>query len=534
MRLVPAMSVGAAVLVCTLGAGAEPQGGVGNGHADRFAMAFECAVCHIAAPGATALKGQDGEDVSPFYTWQATLMANSFRDPYFRAQLQKETAASGEAVQELCLRCHTPLLHHEARLAGERLPRLEHAADELEADEGVSCTVCHTIAAAELGEPTTYSGLPNFDDTRTIFGPFDDVLVRPMQSQVRYTPKRGDHVRSSAMCATCHTLHTEHAGVAFPEQTPYFEWRNSEFSDERDDADPDKVRSCQQCHMPEVGRMRIARSPMGFDFRDAKPRDGVRSHAIIGGNALILDMLGKYADELFVEAEPEQVQALAAATRTQLAEQTARLSISALQREGGTLAFSIDVENLTGHKFPTGYPSRRAWLEVQVRIGDRVVFTSGAVGADGRLLGVEHELGMPHVDLVEREDQVVVYELVATDPDGAPTTFLTRMVGKQKDNRLLPRGYRADGPHFGDTAPVGVDGDEDFVGGGDRVRWRVALPDDVEGRCEVRARLLYQSVPPVWVDALRDVEAEEAQRFVAYYEAAERLHEVVATARRPE
>jgi hypothetical protein len=28
----------------------------------------------------------------------------------------------------------------------------------------------------------------------------------------------------------------------------YLEWRNSEFSNERDGADPAKTRTCQQCH----------------------------------------------------------------------------------------------------------------------------------------------------------------------------------------------------------------------------------------------------------------------------------------------
>ena len=46
----------------------------------HFTISTACAVCHIAAPGATAMTSNDGEDVSPYYTWQATMMANSFRE----------------------------------------------------------------------------------------------------------------------------------------------------------------------------------------------------------------------------------------------------------------------------------------------------------------------------------------------------------------------------------------------------------------------------------------------------------------------
>ncbi|MFN6196599.1 MAG: hypothetical protein ACK5BN_22580, partial [Planctomycetota bacterium] len=67
---------------------------------DLFTTSDQCAVCHLTAVGATAMRDAEGEDVSPYATWQATMMANSFRDPYFHAQLQKETAAAGEQVQE--------------------------------------------------------------------------------------------------------------------------------------------------------------------------------------------------------------------------------------------------------------------------------------------------------------------------------------------------------------------------------------------------------------------------------------------------
>ena len=43
------------------------------------------------------------------------------------------------------------------------------------------------------------------------------------------------------------------------------------------------------------------------------------------------------------------------------------------------------------------------------------------------------------------------------------------MATRGKDNRLLPEGWRRDGPHAAQTMPVGIGNDFDFTGGGDTV-----------------------------------------------------------------
>ena len=48
------------------------------------------------------------------------------------------------------------------------------------------------------------------------------------------------------------------------------------------------------------------------------------------------------------------------------------------------LRVDILVKNLTGHKLPTAFPSRRAWLHIVVRDRDgKTVFESGALNPDG-------------------------------------------------------------------------------------------------------------------------------------------------------
>lgn len=523
----PAVAIGVASLVPTdpvsgeVAAGRAEAGGQVRG--EPFTLSVECATCHSESPGASAMRSATGDDVSPYGLWQATMMGNSFRDPYFHAQLQKESLKQGEHVQELCLRCHAPMGHHHAVMSGEDPPRLEDLLDDPFSEDSVSCTMCHQITAEGLGEERTFSGRPIVGTERKIFGPFADPAQGPMQSHVNYTPVQADHIKSSALCGSCHTLTTHHQGVAFPEQAPYLEWRNSEFSDENGASATSKT--CQECHMARTGATRIARNPMGVDFL-IPVREDYAAHGFVGGNAFMLDLFQFHRTELGIQADEDALARMAAATRRQLREDTATLEIENLRVTEGHLDWSVKVRNLTGHKFPTGYPARRAFLRVQVRRGRRVLFDCGAFDRDGRLVGVENELAIPHVDRVESPEDVVVYEMIAADPEGAPTTYLTQMVERKKDNRLLPRGWRDDGPHVDATAPAGVEGDDDFGAGGDTVDFHVPIDGDASG-VRVLVWLHYQSVPPAWVDALRDVDAEACRKFVAMYDGMSKLPETV-------
>lgn len=181
--------------------------------------------------------------------------------------------------------------------------------------------------------------------------------------------------------------------------------------------------------------------------------------------------------------------------RAFLGHETARLETA--QRGGTRLEFDVRVENLAGHKLPSGYPSRRAWLAVDVRLGEQIVFSSGAWDERGRLAGVPDELALPHFDRIERPEEVQVYEMLAMDEDGRVTTALRRMARRAKDTRLLPRGWRADGPHTDETAPIGPGTEEDdFAGGSDTVTYALTLP--AAAPATITARLCYQSVPPAW------------------------------------
>jgi hypothetical protein len=268
--------------------------------------------------------------------------------------------------------------------------------------------------------------------------------------------------------------------------------------------------------MPEVA----AESPISSVL--GQPRPNVSQHTFLGGNAFMLDVLRRYRGELGVKALPQELEASATATRAFLRTRAATLSVAAAQRTASGLDLTLDVRSTTGHKLPTAYPSRRAWLHVAVRdAAGRTVFESGAVRADGSIAGNDNDADAqrfePHHEVVTTSDEVQIYEAIMVDSRDAVTTGLLRGVRFVKDNRLLPPGF--DKPTAeADIAVRGAAADDaDFAGGGDRVRYRIRVDAGVSGPLTVEAELLYQSISYRWAENLRAYSAEETQRFGRYY-----------------
>jgi hypothetical protein len=205
-----------------------------------------------------------------------------------------------------------------------------------------------------------------------------------------------------------------------------------------------------------------------------------------------------------------------------LQESTARLTIEHAARDGGRLRVDVAVENLSGHKLPTAYPSRRAWIHLVVREGSgRVVFQSGALEPSGAIAGNDNDSSPaafePHYAQITRSDQVQIYESVLADTTGGVTTGLLKAVRYAKDNRLLPHGFdkRTAAP---DIAVHGEARDDpDFLGGSDRVRYVVDVPPTI-GELSVEATLLFQPIGFRWAENLRAYKATEPQRFLGYFE----------------
>jgi hypothetical protein len=302
---------------------------------------------------------------------------------------------------------------------------------------------------------------------------------------------------------------------SLPEQMPYLEWRHSAFAREPGSPKPNGEggKSCQSCHMPDVESTPIA-SVLG------EPRERLARHTFLGGNFFMLRMLNRFRASLGVTAPAPELDAAARATLRQLESDTAGITITRTSVAAGRLEADLDIRNLTGHKLPTGYPSRRVWVHLSVRdASGAIVFESGAVDAQGRIVGNDNDADPkrfePHYDEIRGGDQVQIYEAVIAGRDGAVTTGLLTATQYVKDNRLLPRGFdKAAAP-----AQVAVHGaaerDADFAGGGDRVRYRVAVPPSGEVRVDVE--LLYQPIGYRWATNLAAYDAPETRRFGRYY-----------------
>ena len=502
-----------------------------------FAHSTDCVACH------NQIVTADGTDVSIGTSWRSTMMANAARDPYWLAGVRRETIdhpKHAAAIQEECAACHMPMAERMSEAAGHQIDvfaqlpfsDLNLSDDRRLASDGVSCTVCHQIAKDKLGTPESFNGEfvvagPNAAGVRQVQGPYaiDAGRRRIMQSVTGYEQVEAPHIKQSELCATCHTLITEAFGPdgtvigRLPEQMNYQEWQHSAFNAEK--------ASCQSCHMPRsTGPVRIA-SVLG-DYRD-----GLSQHAFVGGTAFMLRLFSRYRAELGVEALPSELAATAAATVRQLQQDTATLTVGRPELSGGSLAFDVDVKNLTGHKFPTGYPARRTWLHVAVRDGSgRAVFESGAIGADGAIAGNDSDADAtrfePHYEEISRPDQVQIYEPVLGDPAGKPTTGLLTATQYLKDNRLLPRGFDKATAQADIAVHGGARGDADFTGAGDRVRYRVPMAG-ATGPFTVDVELRYQSIGYRWATNLEKYDAAEPKRFVGYYRAnAQSSSELVA------
>lgn len=508
-----------------------------NVRGDFFIGSGACAICH------THMFDQQRQDVSTDRLWRSTMMANAARDPYWQASMRAETLAHPEykeLIEDKCASCHMPMarftaVNHPTQpeeygfVFEDGFVNVSHPLHKLALD-GVSCSLCHQIEGDNLGMEESFSGEYRINTTlpmgrRLAFGPYiiGRRHVEIMQNASGFIPVYSEHMEEAALCATCHVLYTPYfddegkiAGE-FPEQTVFLEWASSDYRD---------THSCQDCHMP------LAEGGVRLSTTGGPVRTPFFQHYFVGGNTYIPRIFQKFGDEMNVTADHEQFETTIKNATFQLQTQTANVQIENVHVEAGWLEASIKVENKSGHKFPSGYPSRRAWLHLKVTDANgALVFESGAFTSRGVIQGNSHDedgaLYEPHYLVIEQPDQVQIYETVMVDTENRPTTALLRGTGYIKDNRLLPAGFDKNTVH----PDIGVNGeafeDPDFLAGGDSITYQIEI-GEMDGPFMVEVQLLYQTIGYRWAENLRQVNSQGSAQFLHYYESVPNVPVVVS------
>lgn len=497
-----------------------------------FVTAGRCAGCHGHDSLGIAMIAGEGEDVNVADDWRSTMMGNSARDPFFRAKIEHEVLVNpghAGAIENKCLSCHAPLGMHEERMLGHAPFTLAMLDTSRLGLDGVSCLACHMQDPDTAGH--RFSGELEFDSAR-VWGPYTQDQINPaiMQFFVGFTPDQGSHILDGRVCAGCHTLITQTidlngdlTGQEFVEQATWQEWKNSIYDGTE--------QNCRGCHIPRIQDSVVLASE--YIFLPGQSPFG--KHHLAGGNTFMLRLLKEHREELHIPATAAQFDSTIARTLRNLHSSVA-LSTHMVDRTDDTAFVEVRLTNLVGHKFPSGYPSRRAFVQLIAldALGD-TVFQSGRWDATNEVYG--HDAGYePHHDVITQGDQVQIYELVMGDVNGDVTTVLERAATPIKDNRLVPQGFSTSHPSYDTTRIAGVDASDidfnhDALGtegnGGDIVHYHIPV-NGYTGLLEVKAKVYYQPVPPLWNAEMFGHHGAAIDTFRTMYEQAEGMPELVA------
>jgi len=250
-------------------------------------------------------------------------------------------------------------------------------------------------------------------------------------------------------------------------------------------------------------------------------REPFFKHYFVGGNAFILTMLSDWGGDMKVGADKTHFDTTIARVKEQIGQRSASLTAQNLALQDGQLTVQLQITPFTGHKFPTGFPSRRAWLHVTVTdAAGNLVFESGKLNLDGSIVDNAADMDPasyePHYDLITSADQVQIYEPIMSNSNGEVTYTLMRAATYVKDNRLLPNGADKDNL----PAEVAVYGaaseDANFLGGGDLITYQIDV-SSATGPFTFSAELLYEPLSYQFIQDMFTDETAEIEKFAGYY-----------------
>ncbi|MBX7223319.1 MAG: tetratricopeptide repeat protein [Blastocatellia bacterium] len=347
---------------------------------EDFIPATRCAGCHTEAHS----------------QWNESVHRNSFREPFYQANVKHLIKDRSLAVTRHCESCHNPVALFSGALSDKA--KFARPFDE----EGVTCAVCHSI------QSTTTEGIGSYviappalleraDGTR-VAQVSDEELRADIESHRRAMMR--PLLKTPEFCAACHKA------AVVPEMNQrkwlrsfavYDEWQQSAFSQETTQPLAKRDRqSCQSCHMPQM--------------------NGIPSHRWPGANTAVPDFYG-FKDQfaatekllksgiLTIEIFPRgSLQPSAYSHQPE----TTKEQFKILNSQFSILTVDVVVANRgVGHAFPAELRDIfEAWLEVAVTdAAGEEIFHSGAIRPDGKL-----------------DEEAHAYRTVPIDDQGQPIT----------------------------------------------------------------------------------------------------------------
>lgn len=484
-----------------------------------------CQGCHGFDSLGLANVNANGEDVNLYNDWQTSMMALSAVDPLWRAKVSHEiqvNPAHSNELQTLCTGCHAPMGHYTAMYQGQQYYTMSDLINDSIGLSGVGCMGCHSIGADGLG--SMFTGNIPYDTNHVAYGPFYNVMTGPMQLYVGLTPMQADHVSEGRMCSPCHTLITNAVdlsgtptGTIFVEQATYHEWQNSSY--------PDNEITCQKCHMPQIqDPIKIANGYTGLPGRSP-----FNLHSFAGSNSFMVNLIKTNKTSLGVTAPDADFDSTLAQINIQLTQNSTNVNMQLDSITADTAFISVHVLNKAGHKFPSGYPSRRAVLQMLVKNnnGD-TLFASGTFDSNMEVIGL-NPTWEPHYEMINDPSQAQIYELVMGDVNNNRTTVLERGFTALKDNRIPPQGFTTTHSTY-DTCFIAGNAttDPDFNkvngvegSGADVVKYHIPL-NGFNGTIQASAALYYQTLPPSFLSEMVNFSSAEIDSFLLYFNAADK------------
>jgi hypothetical protein len=292
------------------------------------------------------------------------------------------------------------------------------------------------------------------------------------------------------------------------------------------------IASCQDCHMADTSGKGCNKA--GGVNRPSEsvehPNTGQPTHDLVGGNAWIpwilastvpsspnydainATLLGQGPQVLTLNLQAglplDPVSLLDASNRAVLMlQRAASVSQVAYQAANGNLSFRV--QNLTGHKLPSGYPEgRRLFVNVRVYKNGALVHEVNPYDELASTLRGLSSPTSPALGTGQVRNDGLVYEVkAASSLTGESETFhMALATSRTKDNRIPPRGFRVNEAAARLSEPVangvsapGLYTAAEYTGGWDDVN--IAVPTGADG---VEVRVYYQTTSREYIEFLRD------------------------------